>query len=78
MSGEGKKKEKKAGREGRREGGRREGGRKELDGKEIYSVVNFCVSRVTMKELFRYFNGSYLNCLQNFIVRSRLEQYHDC
>lgn len=77
MSGEGKKKEKKAGREGRTEGRRREGGRKELDGKEIYSVVNFCVSRVTIKELFRYFNSSY-NCLQNFIVRSRLEQYHDC
>lgn len=74
MSREGRTDGREGGNEGgREEGGReergKEGGRSELDWKEIFTVVTFCVLRITI----RYFSNSYLNGLQNFIVRSRLE-----
>lgn len=54
MSREQKKEERKADREGMREReskGGREGEREKLDCKKIYSVVTFCVARITLRDV---------------------------
>lgn len=86
MSRARKKEERKVGGEGLKKGRREEEGKR--SGKDtararrtrleenFQGSITFCVWRIIVRELFRYFSSSYLTAFRTS-VRPRLEQYQD-